>query len=101
RQSLNVYAFDEGINNKDRRQALVDEALSLLNTYERSAIVQNLKAAQEIHREIAFSYEQGAYIVHGIIDTLFRLGDQWYVLDYKTGKVDPSRYVYQMGAYAR
>ena len=63
--------------------------------------------ANEIHRELPFTLQKGETIVEGIMDLIFKEGNEWFLVDYKTDRVDKSqaethaeRYRLQLEAYA-
>ena len=67
-------------------------------------------AAQELHREWAFTYrretETGAQLLQGVIDCCFIERGAWVLVDYKTDRVDDeqtlvNRYAEQLAWYAR
>jgi ATP-dependent exoDNAse (exonuclease V) beta subunit len=43
-----------------------------------------LLAADEVYCEVPFCRKNGNEIWHGIMDVVYRTGDQWFILDYKT-----------------
>ncbi|MBP3413297.1 MAG: UvrD-helicase domain-containing protein [Oscillospiraceae bacterium] len=47
-------------------------------------ILPVLLAAQEVYCEVPFCHKSGRDIWHGIMDVIYRIDDQWYILDYKT-----------------
>jgi len=61
-----------------------------------------LRNADEVYCEVPFCQQRGSEIVNGIIDLLYRMGDAWHILDYKTN-AERSRlsekYAEQLAAY--
>ena len=50
-----------------------------------SDILNELLSADEVYCEVPFSYNNRENsITTGIIDVLYRKGDNWYIIDYKT-----------------
>ena len=47
-------------------------------------ILSTLLAADEVYCEVPFCRKSGSDIWHGIMDVVYRIGDQWFILDYKT-----------------
>ena len=47
-------------------------------------ILGALLAADEVYCEVPFCRKNGNEIWHGIMDVVYRIGDQWFILDYKT-----------------
>jgi ATP-dependent exoDNAse (exonuclease V) beta subunit len=47
-------------------------------------------------------------VIHGVMDVIYRYGEQWHILDYKTADISArsvpehaKRYAIQLGAYAQ
>jgi ATP-dependent helicase/nuclease subunit A len=87
---------------------VVAEALVLLRRFARNDLRAQLEAADEVLREFPFLLRAGGRTLHGVIDVLFRDGDGWHVLDFKTALVNAAgaednarRYYLQVGVYAR
>lgn len=47
-------------------------------------ILPALLAADEVYCEVPFCRKTGSQIWHGIMDVVYRIGEQWFILDYKT-----------------
>ena len=47
-------------------------------------ILNVLLAADEVYCEVPFCRKNGSEIWHGIMDVVYRIGGQWFILDYKT-----------------
>ncbi len=65
-------------------------------------ILSALLAADEVYCEVPFCRKAGAEIWHGIMDVVYRTGDQWFILDYKTNADDHDldvKYQEQLAAY--
>ena len=63
-----------------------------------------LKNADEIYCELPFSYKEGDNIYNGSIDLFYRIGDKYYIVDYKTnydGENLEQRYEAQLKAYQK
>lgn len=58
-----------------------------------------LTRAEEVYRELRFLTEEGGIYVPGILDVLAREGDDWWILDYKTGHPS-ANHMRQVGLYA-
>lgn len=106
---LSAYLWEEGIANEWQRQQIAKDVLNHeLQQFTHSPLARMLERARAVYREIAFVLEYKPYVIHGIIDLLFRSAeDVWVVVDYKTGRPSHAdiaqhseRYVYQLGAYA-
>ena len=61
-----------------------------------------LRQADEVYCEVPFCQKRGSEIVHGVIDLLYRCGNAWQIIDYKTN-VERSqlaeKYAAQLAAY--
>lgn len=58
--------------------------------------------ADEVFCEVPFCYQEGEEIWNGIMDVIYREGDKWYIVDYKTnGEVNglDVKYSNQLAAY--
>ncbi|NDJ84738.1 MAG: UvrD-helicase domain-containing protein [Chloroflexi bacterium] len=108
-RGLEIYAWEMGLTDREQQREAVERAQHLLQSFVDSQAAKMLQRADTLQREVSFVYEQGRFVIHGIIDTLFYLDGRWHVLDYKTGQVSgklplrtfSTRYLFQMGAYAR
>ena len=47
-------------------------------------ILSVLLGADEVYCEVPFCRKSGNEIWHGIMDVVYRIGEQWFILDYKT-----------------
>jgi ATP-dependent helicase/nuclease subunit A len=106
RRILEAYAWQEGLSQKDEVDEVVGEALGLLENFQTHG-PRPLVEAEAALREVPFVYRLGAYLIHGVMDLVYRYGDQWQVLDYKTADIPAQqadwhaeRYAIQMGVYA-
>jgi ATP-dependent exoDNAse (exonuclease V) beta subunit len=65
-------------------------------------ILSVLLGADEVYCEVPFCRKSGNEIWHGIMDVVYRTGDQWFILDYKTNAdahdLD-TKYQEQLAAY--
>lgn len=61
-----------------------------------------LRQANEVYCEVPFCQKHGSEIVHGVIDLLYRCGDAWQIIDYKTNAERTQlaeKYAAQLAAY--
>lgn len=114
---LRSTAWELGITDQDAADRAVWEAERLLLNFRRSPLYSEISGAAVVYRELPFIYEHEAFIVHGVIDVLFRRPDgAWVLVDYKTallrgtpgGAVSEARlltharrYHLQVGLYAQ
>jgi ATP-dependent helicase/nuclease subunit A len=87
------------------RQDLAQRAAELAVACWRSAPLRAAAASLEVYRELPVGVTLDGVIVNGAIDLLYRDGDQWVIVDYKTdrdveGRVLRERYAPQGAAYA-
>jgi ATP-dependent exoDNAse (exonuclease V) beta subunit len=65
-------------------------------------ILPVLLAADEVYCEVPFCRKNGSELWHGIMDVVYRIGEQWFILDYKTNAdahdLD-TKYQAQLSAY--
>ncbi|MBQ3376109.1 MAG: UvrD-helicase domain-containing protein [Erysipelotrichaceae bacterium] len=68
-------------------------------------ILNELLSADEVYCEVPFSYNIGVNsITTGIIDVLYRKGDDWFIIDYKTnadGSALDEKYQSQLNEYCK
>lgn len=89
RKMLLSIAWKQGITHKDEADRAVWLAQTLLFNFKRSTLYNEITNAAEVYRELPFIYEHDSYIVHGVIDLLFRRPDDtWALVDYKTSVVN-------------
>lgn len=111
-QLLRNYAWRQGITDDVLCREAAERAYALILKFTQSEMYQRLEAADATYRELPFIYEYDGRIIHGIIDTLYRVGDQWIIVDYKTSAVQEPhipgnieaharRYHLQVGIYAQ
>lgn len=65
-------------------------------------ILSVLLGADEVYCEVPYCRKSGSNIWHGIMDVVYRIGEQWFILDYKTNAdahdLD-TKYQEQLSAY--
>lgn len=85
-----------------QRSELVAEVVALLGDY-RALLGVGLPALHErsVDRaELPLAVRRGELVWEGVVDRLYRVGDEWLVDDYKTDvQVVPERYYVQLGLY--
>lgn len=65
-------------------------------------ILKVLLDADEVYCEVPFCRKTGSEIWHGIMDVVYRIGEDWFILDYKTNADDHDldvKYQEQLAAY--
>ncbi|MBN2134658.1 MAG: UvrD-helicase domain-containing protein [Acidobacteria bacterium] len=91
----------------EQRETVKKKTLELITGYHSSSLFTDLAKADEILREYTFIYRLGDVLIEGMIDLLFRNGETWTVVDFKTDNVDSKdvekkalKYRTQMNIYA-
>jgi hypothetical protein len=104
---LETYAWAAGLSDDHQISAAVTLALDSLRRFGSSPVRADLDRAQQVYRELPFTYRAGPRTLYGQIDVLYFDGREWHVLDYKTAPVswqgaeeNAKRYYLQVGAYA-
>ena len=67
-----------------------------------SDLLSVLRQADSLYCEVPFCQKRGNEIVHGVIDLLYRTGDVWHIIDYKTNAERTQlaeKYAAQLDAY--
>ena len=111
RALLDAYAWQQGCTQSDQRDALIEQAQTLLNTFRRSDLCRQISAARSENRplfsELPFSWRTQHRVLHGVMDLLFQqTSGDWVVVDYKTDRITQNfeqqarRYHLQVGVYA-
>lgn len=82
---------------------------AMLLSFFRAPLGQRMLASPEVRREWSFNYrlpEAGQTLLQGVMDCVFREGDGWVLLDYKTDRITDEdafvkQYTHQLQLYAR
>ncbi|MDZ7706114.1 MAG: UvrD-helicase domain-containing protein [Trueperaceae bacterium] len=87
-----------------QQDELLGEVTTLLSHYE-TMLGDTLPSLQDRDAdfpELPMALPVGATVWQGIVDRLYRVGDVWYLDDYKTDRVvAPSSYAFQMAVYLK
>jgi ATP-dependent helicase/nuclease subunit A len=87
------------------REALVDDALEMLGAYHamlRAAAIPPASERDEDHAELPFALpdERRGTVWQGVIDRVYRVGERWFLDDYKTDlRLDARRYHLSLAVY--
>ena len=102
-ESLNIRLYAGNLLKDEERDAVeLAEIMRVVEAVQSSPLWQRVKAADERYVEIPFALnatrrdvgidEDGDTLLHGTIDLVFREGDRWFIVDYKsdstTGRLD-------------
>lgn len=84
----------------DEREAIMGEVRGLLEGYQ-SLLGSALPwPRDEDYPEFAIALPMGSTVWQGVMDRLYRVGQRWYLEDYKTDhEIKPERYYFQLGVY--
>lgn len=86
--------------NPDERDGIMLEVKELLQKYQSLLGHQLPWPRDEDYPEFGMAIPKGTTVWQGVIDRLYRVGEQWYLEDYKTDlEVSPERYRFQLGIY--
>jgi len=84
----------------DERESIMAEVQELLSHYQSLLGRELLWPRDQDYPEFAVALPLGSTVWQGVLDRLYRVGDQWYLEDYKTDQeVKPERYHFQLGVY--
>ena len=82
------------------REGIMAEVRALLQNYRQLLGYRLPWPREEDYPEFAVALPLGSTVWQGVIDRLYRVGEQWYLEDYKTDlEVRPERYHFQLGIY--
>jgi ATP-dependent helicase/nuclease subunit A len=79
---LRAYTLESGLADEVEIRATVQAARRLLERFQASALFAEIDAAERYH-ELSYLQAGG----RGVIDLLYRAGDQWVIVDFKTDEV--------------
>ena len=117
-ETLDVRLYAENLlKDEERDRVELADVLAVVEAVRQSALWSRVKAADERYVEIPFALtvprrdagldEEGDTLLHGTIDLVFREGERWYIVDYKSdstaGRLDHliDYYKPQVEHYAR
>ena len=89
---LQAESFNAGLASESQREDAVQRAVQLLERLQQHPLWQEISSAPERFAEIPYTYQLYGKPASGKIDLLYRSGERWHILDFKTDPVDyPSR----------
>lgn len=117
-EALDVRLYAENLLKDEERDPVeVSEVVAVVELLRSSPLWARVKAADEAHAEVPFALvvprreagmdEDGETLLHGVVDLVFREGDRWHIVDYKSdstaGRLDALVRYYspQVELYAR
>jgi len=97
RLDIRLYA-ENLLKDEERDPVELSELLRVVESVRASSLWSRVKAADERYVEIPFALtvprrdvgidEDGDTLLHGTIDLVFREGDRWYIVDYKSDSTE-------------
>jgi ATP-dependent exoDNAse (exonuclease V) beta subunit len=97
-ESIDIRLYAENLlKDEERDVAQLSEVMRVVDAVKSSPLWRRAKAAEERYVEIPFAIEvpaaelglggPAATLLHGTIDLVFREGNEWFVVDYKTDSI--------------
>jgi ATP-dependent helicase/nuclease subunit A len=83
---LYPHALAAGLTDRIEITATIDEARRLLARFQTHVLYMEMHAAQRIH-EVPYTFRRDARVETGVIDVLYRVGDVWRLVDFKTDAI--------------
>ncbi|RDI95533.1 DNA helicase UvrD [Meiothermus sp. QL-1] len=84
----------------EEREGIMAEVRALLQSYHQLLGEKLPWPREEDHAELGVALPLGSTVWQGVIDRLYRVGETWYLEDYKTDQEkNPEQYHFQLGIY--
>jgi ATP-dependent helicase/nuclease subunit A len=87
---LESLALDAGLARSEQRIEAVRRVRELVARFCTHPLRAEIDSADERHHEVPYSRMNGDYTETGYMDLLYRKGDAWYVIDFKTDSIRSS-----------
>jgi ATP-dependent exoDNAse (exonuclease V) beta subunit len=107
-ESLDIRLYAQNLLKDEERDPVeLAEVMRVVDAVRGSALWARVKAAEERYVEIPFALTVDNSLLHGTIDLVFREGNEWFIIDYKSdstpGRLDSlvEYYKPQVEHYAR
>jgi ATP-dependent helicase/nuclease subunit A len=105
---VETFMLSEGVVDSTQKERIARRVNTLLTRYLRHPIQHKVTAAQDRYHEIPYTYMAGGRLQNGIIDLVYRNGEEWVVLDFKTNHINTAekkttllaRYTEQLDRYS-
>jgi ATP-dependent helicase/nuclease subunit A len=102
------FMLSEGVVDPAQKERIVRRVNTLLGRYLRHPLQQKIASAQDRYHEIPYTYITNGKLQNGIIDLVYRNGEEWVVLDFKTNYINKAekkayllaRYSEQLNRYS-
>jgi ATP-dependent exoDNAse (exonuclease V) beta subunit len=85
---LESAALDAGLADKAQRVSAINEVVGLLGRLAAHPLQAEIEAAQERYHELPYTRLAGDHAETGYIDLVYRTGDLWHIVDFKTDFID-------------
>ena len=72
------------IEEEGRNEGDLEKLIGVVDGFMESGMYGRIERAEEKYFEVPFALEEDGSIVYGVIDAVFREGDAWVIVDYKT-----------------
>jgi len=84
---LETLALGAGLASEKQRIEAVRRARELIQRFCAHPLRAEIDAADERHHEVPYTHLNGEYTETGYIDLLYRKGDTWHIVDFKTDSI--------------
>jgi ATP-dependent exoDNAse (exonuclease V) beta subunit len=85
---LETAALDAGLADKAHRESAAKEAVELLSRLAAHPLLAEIDSAHERYHELPYTRLAGDHAETGYIDLVYRTGDFWHILDFKTDYIE-------------
>lgn len=89
-----IAATEAGLDERE-----VKRGTDMLQRFARTKLFERIRNASEIHREMPFAFQRGEMLMEGVMDVVFKEGDRWSLVDYKTDQIRPEEVAGQAEHY--
>ncbi len=72
-------------------QSMIERAGKLVKEAISSPLFQRVIRSENYQKEVPFTYFEEGMMIEGVMDLVFREGEDWVVLDFKTDRIDPKQ----------
>jgi ATP-dependent exoDNAse (exonuclease V) beta subunit len=83
---LYPHALATGLTDRREIAATISDARRLLERFQAHALYAEMNAAERFH-EVPYTYRGAGGDEIGVVDVLYRVGERWRVVDFKTDEI--------------
>ncbi len=87
---LETAALEVGLADKVHRETAINETIELLGRLAIHPLRKEIDSAQERYHELPYTRQVGDHAETGYIDLVYRIGESWHIVDFKTDYSDSS-----------